>query len=678
MIDTGRSAQQTESSDGNPHYTRSSVADDPTAALQVNEGGRPGRRLPVGAECTASGVHFRVWAPRAATVDAIVERAGGRSSEAVVALQPLQDGYFERVAEGIRAGARYRFRLDGGEAYPDPASRFQPQGPHGPSEVVDPEAFPWTDARWTGRDLRGAVIYEMHIGTFTRPGTWAAAGLELEGLAELGITVIEVMPVAEFPGRFGWGYDGVALFAPTRNYGTPDEFRAFVDRAHALGLAVLLDVVYNHLGPDGNYLPRYGDYFAEEHKNEWGDGWNYDGPGSAGVREFVIANARYWITEFHLDGLRLDATQSIHDRSAEHIVAALTREVRQAAFGRRTIVVAENEPQDTRLARPAAAGGFGIDALWNDDYHHSAIVALTGRREAYFTDFLGAPQEFVSAAKWGYLFQGQRYVWQSRDRGRPSFGLPPASFVTFLDNHDQVANTGQGLRSHQLSSPGRYRALAALTLLGPGTPMLFQGQEFSATSPFLYFADHEPTLAEQVRLGRAQFMSQFPSLREAALEGRLPDPCAPDTFERCKLDLAERERHPESLRFHRDLLALRRTDPVFRLQGAGGLDGAVLGSHAFVLRFFGAIPAPSGLSIPMTPVAGEDRLLIVNLGPALTLSPVPEPLVAPPAGACWEILWSSQDTAYGGPGRAPLIIDDAWRLPGEAALVLAPRPTRDV
>ncbi|MBV9125246.1 MAG: malto-oligosyltrehalose trehalohydrolase, partial [Planctomycetes bacterium] len=539
--------------------------------------------------------------------------------------------------------------------------RFQPQGPHGPSQVVDPGQFRWTDDSWPGVKVEGQVLYEMHIGTFTREGTWAAAARELPALAELGITVLEVMPVADFPGRFGWGYDGVDLFAPTRLYGSPDDFRRFVDQAHAAGLGVILDVVYNHFGPDGNYLKAFSpDYFTDRYQNEWGEPLNFDGPHSGPVREFFLANAGYWIEEYHLDGLRLDATQQIFDQSPEHILAALSRRVRQAARGRATFLVAENEPQHTRLVRPLEKGGFGLDALWNDDFHHSAMVVLTGHNEAYYTDYLGTPQEFLSAIKWGYLYQGQRYKWQQGRRGTPTFGLNREVFVNFLQNHDQLANSGCGHRCHQLTSPGRFRAMTALLLLTPGTPMLFQGQEFAASSPFLYFADHKPELAQLVKKGRAEFLRQFPCLATAGVQLCLPDPADPVTFEKCKLHFAERQEHDEVYRLYRDLLKIRRERPLFRNQRPAGVDGAVLGPDAFVLRFFDP--------------EGEDSLLVVNFGRDLHLDPAPEPLLAPPEDRCWEPFWSSEDPSYGGSGTPPLDTEENWRIPGEAAVILVPRP----
>jgi maltooligosyltrehalose trehalohydrolase len=614
------------------------------------------RRLPIGAEVLpAGGVHFRVWAPNRRQVVVVLGQRGDSS----FSLAAEEGGYFSGHVMEARAGTLYRFQLDGGEPRPDPASRFQPDGPLGPSQVIDPLPFQWTDHGWKGVPLRGQVLYEMHVGTFTRQGTWAAAERELPAVADLGVTAVEVMPVAEFFGRFGWGYDGVDLFAPTRLYGTPDDFRRFVDRAHGLGVGVILDVVYNHLGPVGNFLKEFSeDYFTSRYENEWGEAINFDGPGAGPVREFFLANARCWVEEFHIDGLRLDATQAIFDASAEHVLAALSRHVREAAAGRATLLIAENEPQQVRLVRPPAEGGYGLDALWNDDFHHSAMVVLSGHNEAYYTDYKGAPQEFISAAKWGYLYQGQRYKWQKKRRGTPAFGVEPAAFVTFIQNHDQVANSARGLRAHRLASFGRYKAMTALLLLGPGTPMLFQGQEFAASSPFYYFADGEGELARLIAEGRAKSLAQFRTVASAEAQRALADPADPATFERSKLDHAERERHAEVYALHRDLLRLRREEPAFSAQRSGGMDGAVIGPEAFVLRFFGPRQA--------------DRLLAVNFGSDLHLDPAPEPLLAPPEGMRWGGLWSSEELRYGGCGTAPVETEENWRFPGHAAVVLTP------
>ncbi len=623
------------------------------------------RRYPIGAEpLPAGGTHFRVWAPFRQKVEVVLGHASVADSPGQE-LDPEPGGYFSGDVPEAAAGALYRFRLDGSGPFPDPAARFQPEGPHGPSQVVDPVAFRWTDAAWKGRPLEGQVIYEMHIGSFTAEGTWDAAGRQLRELAAIGITVLEVMPIADFPGRFGWGYDGVGLFAPTWLYGRPDDFRRFVNNAHDAGLSVILDVVYNHVGPDGNYLEEFSPgYFTSRYPNDWGAALNFDGHNAAAVREFFLSNAAYWIDEFHLDGLRLDATQQIFDASPDHIVKQIAERVRQTAGGRETIVIAENEPQETRLIRPPAQGGYGLDALWNDDYHHSAMVALTGRNEAYYTDYRGKPQEFVSAVKYGFLFQGQRYKWQRDRRGTPAWGLRPAQFVTFLQNHDQIANSARGERVHKLASAGNLRAMTALLLLGPNTPMLFQGQEFAASSPFFYFANHKPELNEQVRRGRIEFMTQFRSLSKPETHSCQPDPASPATFAKCKLDFAERQSHAEIYQLHKDLLRLRRDDAVFSRQQAGGVDGAVLGEQAFVLRFFGE--------------EGQDRLLLVNVGADLHLDPAPEPLFAPPEGLRWKVLWSSEDPGYGGCGTFPPDTEDNWRIPGNAAIALSPARPEEV
>ncbi len=616
------------------------------------------RRLPIGAEPAGDGrTHFRVWASRRRRVEVVLDGAG----ESSFPLMAEGNGYFSGLVEAS-PGKRYRYRLDGEEQlYPDPASRFQPEGPQGPSEVIDPSAFAWTDTGWTGAPARGRVVYEMHIGTFTPEGTWRSAIEQLPRLANLGVNLLEVMPVADFPGRFGWGYDGVDLFAPTRLYGTADDFRAFIDRAHALGLGVILDVVYNHLGPDGNYLRQFSlEYFHAERRTEWGDALNYDGPNREPVREFFTANAAYWIDEFHIDGLRLDATHSIVDESPdEHILAAISRVTRRAAGSRSIVLIAENDSQDAHLARPIDRGGYNLDMLWNDDFHHSIRVALTGRGEAYYTDYRGKPQELLAAVKHGYLFQGQYYSWRKQPRGTPALDLPPYAFVTFLDNHDQVSNSATGLRTHALTSPGRFRAATALMLLAPATPMLFQGQEFASSAPFYYFADHNPELAKLVREGRREFLTQFPSITQPNAPP-LHDPHDMDTFERSRLDLAEIDRHAWAVQLHTDLLRLRRDDPTFRLQKHGGVDGAVLGPEALVLRFFGEEPA-------------LDRLLLFNLGTDLDCAPMAEPLLAPPAGMSWQLALSSEDARYGGGGTPALRLDAVWLLPGQAAIVLTPR-----
>ena len=613
-----------------------------------------GRRYPIGAEVArGGGASFRVWAPGRKRVAVVIGQAPD------LELAPEANGYFSGTFENAAAGALYQFRLDGdARGYPDPASRFQPMGHDGPSQIVDPDAYSWNDDAWRGLAREGQVLYEMHVGTFTPEGTWRAATAQLAWLAQLGITTIELMPVGEFPGQFGWSYDVVHFFAPTRLYGHPDEMRAFVDEAHRVGLGVILDVVYNHCATTGCFLDAYSPgYFSRRYKNDWGHAINFDGEGSRDSREFFLTNVDYWVREFHLDGFRLDATQSMFDRSRTHIIADIGDRARAAAGSRGVYIVGENEPQDVRLLQDPPHGGYGLDALCNDDFHHSARVALTGRTEAYYSDYRGRPQEFVSAAKRGFLYQGQHYSWQKKNRGTQTRGLDAARFVTFIQNHDQIANSTRGRRIHELTTPGRLRAATALLLLGPQTPMLFQGQEFAASAPFLYFADNAPENAGVVKDGRREFLEQFPSIK-AGGHVLLRDPASRGTFERCKLDLSERESHAEAVALHRDLLALRRSDAVFG-GGRRDVDGAVLADDAFVLRYFGD--------------AGDDRLLAVNFGRELELSVLPEPLLAPPPEREWALVWSSEDVAYGGDGTLSPDCGAIWRVPAHAAFVLAAR-----
>lgn len=613
------------------------------------------RRLPIGAEVApGGGVHFRVWAPKRREVAVRLEPDG-----ASVPLEPEGDGYFAGLAPNAAAGTRYRLQLDGDAAFPDPVSRFQPEGPHGASQVIDPSRFPWTDGGWGGVPVHRRVVYEMHIGTFSASGDWAGATDQLPALADLGVTLLEVMPVAEFAGRFGWGYDGVDLFAPYHGYGQPDDFRRFVDRAHALGLGVILDVVYNHLGPDGNYLRQFADeYFASGYATDWGEALNFERPSPGGMRELCLANVRHWIEEYHLDGLRLDATQNMYDASPRHILREVGETARAAARGRTVFLVAENEPQLAQAVRPVTDGGHGLDALWNDDWHHSALVALTGRNEAYYADYAGTASELVAAAKHGFLFQGQWYSWQRKRRGTPTRGLCSGHFVHFLENHDQVANSFRGDRLGRCTSPPLLRAMTALLLLGPQVPQLFQGQEFASSRPFLYFADHNSDLVGPVTTGRRAFLSQFQSIAAGENAALLADPCDPATFERSKLDHDERARHGEWIALHRDLLELRRTDAVLSADPQASLEGAVLGDRALALRFYGE----------------DDRLLIVNLGGPLHVGGIPAPLIAPPEHATWVLRWSSEDPAYGGLGTPDFAgsMHD-WRVPGGSALLFAPR-----
>ena len=604
----------------------------------------------LGATVQSDGVSFRVWAPKRKQVEVVIEQEGG-----VFRLRRQARGYFEGSVPGLSAGALYRYRLDAAQSYPDPCSRFQPEGPHGPSLVVNPSSYSWQDRAWGGLSVEGQVIYEIHIGAFTHEGTFDAAARELPELKRLGITLIEVMPIAEFNGSRNWGYDGVDLFAPSHHYGDADAFKRFVDAAHAAGLGVVLDVVYNHFGPEGNYLREFSDAYFGKHETDWGQAINFDGEGSSEVREFFLQNAAYWIREFRLDGLRLDATQDIHDEGPRHILAEIASCAR-AATKRKILLIGENEPQDVRLIRSQKEGGYGLDALWADDFHHTARVALTGLREAYVFDYRGRPQEFISAVKRGTLYQGQRYAWQKHQRGSPVTDEPATAFIFYLQNHDQVANQPRGERIQFLSDPGRFRALTALLLLGPQTPLIFMGQEFAASSPFLYFSDHNPDLQRLVYKGRKEFLRQFPSYATKRAQSQVADPGLPETFARSRLDFSERKKHATAYALHEDLLRIRREDPVIAAQDRRRLDGAVLDAHIFVLRYFGG--------------EAGDRLLLVNLGPEIEVVPAPEPLLAKPAGSEWRLQWSSEDARYGGRGKAMPCVRDGWRAPAESATLL--------
>jgi maltooligosyltrehalose trehalohydrolase len=567
-------------------------------------------------------------------------------------LKTDKDGYFTGCFADIGAGTQYFYQLDDGKLYPDPCSRYQPEGPHGPSMVVDRDAMQWHDNEWQGVTIEKQIIYELHIGTFTPQGTFDAASEKLDHLQSLGITIIEVMPIAECPGRWNWGYDGVNMFAPNHHYGDYDALKRFVDRAHALNLGVILDVVYNHLGPDGNYLSRFSSYyFTKKYQTEWGDALNYDGEESQHVREFILQNACEWVREFHLDGLRLDATQSIFDSGKVHVLADLVRRTRSAAGPRSIIIVSENEPQHATHLLPADQGGFGLDAMWNDDFHHSAMVAATGKRHAYFTDYFGRPQEFVSGAKYGFLFQGQYYQWQKQPRGQ-RFESAPSANINFLQNHDQVANSLNGVRLHQQTSPARCRALTAVLLLGPQTPMLFMGQEFAATAPFLYFADHQGELGDAVCEGRYQFLTQFPGAATLEAKQVIARPGVDETFQLSKLNWQETQQHAAHLELHRDLIALRRR----YWDREEVIDGAVLGEQAWLWRWSAA--------------NSNDRLLIINLGTEIPVQPLAEPMLVCARGMKWNLQWSSEQPKYGGSGVENPETNHGWYIPAECAVLL--------
>jgi len=475
------------------------------------------------------------------------------------------DGWFEVTLDGAGHGTRYAYVLDGERERPDPASRALPEGVHGPSEVVDTRAFGWTDGAWRGLPLKDMVLYEIHVGTFTPEGTFDAIVPRLERLLALGVTVIELMPVASFPGARNWGYDGVGLFAPQRTYGGPTGLQRLVDACHARGLAVVLDVVYNHLGPEGNYLSEFGPYFTDRYHTPWGRAMNYDGDGARGVRDFVIANALYWIREYHVDGLRLDAIHSIFDASPVPILRELNQAAQQLArrMGRTVPVVAESDLNDRRVIDPVRRGGYGLAGQWSDDFHHAVHTLLTGERNGYYADF-GSPEQLAKAYTDGFVYDGQSSVFRGRRHGTPTWDLPGERFVVCLQNHDQVGNRAQGERLSSLVDLERLKLAATALLVSPYVPLLFMGEEYGERAPFLFVADfQDPSLQAAVTRGRREEFTGF------GWPDDVPDPQDPETFARSKLtwSLQDSEPHRWLWDYYRTLLSFRRGYPVL---GAGG------------------------------------------------------------------------------------------------------------
>ncbi|HEX6185010.1 MAG TPA: malto-oligosyltrehalose trehalohydrolase [Pyrinomonadaceae bacterium] len=503
---------------------------------------------------------FRVWAPHAESL--VLKIPGDRPRS--FTMGRARGGVFEARVPGVGAGTDY-FYVVGGRERPDPVSRSQPAGVHGPSRVVEPDGFEWTDEGWKGIALRDYVVYELHVGTFTPEGTFEAVTRKLAHLKSLGVTAVELMPVAEFPGGRNWGYDGAHLYAPQSTYGGPDGLKKLIDACHREGLAVVLDVVYNHLGPEGNYAGEFMPLYSEAHKSPWGAGLNFDGEESEGVRRFFIENALYWLTEYHVDALRLDAVHAIEDRSPRHLLAELAEEFHAQAtlLGRRAHLIAESDLNDVRVLAPRGEGGYGIDAQWSDDFHHSLHALLTKTDRGYFADF-GRVEDLAKAIEEGFVYCGQHSRFRGRCHGTPSGERPGEQFVVCIQNHDQIANGYWGDRLSRLLSPAQQRLAAAVLLAGaPNVPMLFMGEEWSERAPFLYFTSHtDPELGRAVRKGRMEEYDSF--VREEgeteSTLGGFSDPQSELTFVRSKLDWDSltRSPHAEMLRFYRDLLALRR------------------------------------------------------------------------------------------------------------------------
>lgn len=494
-----------------------------------------------------------VWAPRARKVEIV-------NNDRQITMEAEPAGWFCLDASWITHGVDYAFLLDGEGPFPDPRSAWQPAGVHQPSRYVDHTRFSWSDSGWQAAPLSSAVVYELHVGTFTPEGTFEAVIDRLDHLLELGVTHVELMPVNEFPGERGWGYDGVDLFAPHHVYGGPEGLKQLIDACHGRGLAVLLDVVYNHLGPSGNYLSQFGPYFTQRYSTPWGDAVNLDGPDSDPVRRFFIDNALMWLRDYHMDGLRIDAVHAILDRSAIHFLEQLASEVSEleAGLGRHLVLIAESDLNDPRIIRPQAVGGYGIDAQWNEDFHHALHAMLTGERRGYYCDF-GTLADIAKVVSEGQVLDGCYSRYRRRHHGRPATGLSAHKFLGCLQNHDQVGNRAVGDRACHLLETGRLKVGVALVLTSPFVPLLFQGEEWAASSPFQYFTDHqEPELAEAVRRGRRQEFTAF-----GWDPNDVPDPQSRETFERSVLDWTEvsRNHHAEVLQWYRSLVRLRTRFP---------------------------------------------------------------------------------------------------------------------
>ena len=544
---------------------------------------RRGHRMPFGAEVRDDGTtRFRLWAPAAHSVELWL--AGSRQA---FAMPRDAAGWAEWVTRDAPAGSRYSFRIDGDLLVPDPASRFQPEDVHGPSEVVDPLEYAWSDSEWHGIAPERLVFYELHVGTFSPEGTFAGLAERLDHLVALGVTAVELMPVGDFPGRWGWGYDGVLPFAPDASYGRPEELKTLVEACHARGVAVFLDVIYNHIGPEGNYLHRYAPaFFSRERKTPWGDAINFDEPGSEIVRSFVVHNALYWLEEFHLDGLRLDAVHAMPDRSSDHVLTELARAVAEGP-GRDQIIhlVLENDANEVQLLSRAGADKRPLFlAQWSDDIHHALHVMLTRERGGYYADYQPPLPHLVRSLTQGFAYQGQWSTYRGRARGEPSAALPPTSFVGFLQNHDQVGNRAFGERITDLAPPDAIRAASAVLFLAPPLPLLFMGEEWAAPEPFLFFSDLGPDLAPLVSGGRRREFARFPEFAQPETRARIPDPQSEATRARSVLDwrrVAEAP-HAEWLAFHRELLEVRARDiaPLLRGEPVPETHATVIGETA--------------------------------------------------------------------------------------------------
>jgi len=591
---------------------------------------REGWQLDLGAwPIGSSKIHFRVWAPYANQVAVELLGQSQLPIDSPVQMKPCERGYFEATVCGIEPGAHYRYVLDGQKSRPDPVSRFQPDGVHGCSVVIDPHTFLWSDDRWSGIPIQRFIIYELHVGTFTREGTFQAIIPLLDYLQqEVGITAIELMPVAQFPGARNWGYDGVFPFAVQSSYGGPDGLRAFVNACHERGIAVVLDVVYNHLGPEGNYLGDFGPYFTDRYRTPWGCAINYDGRDSDEVRAYFINNALYWVTEFHIDALRLDAIHGIFDCSTRHILGELTEVVHAQAerLGRLIHVIAESDLNDVRVIAPIAEGGCGLDGQWNDDFHHALHTVLTGERTGYYEDF-GQLDQLATALKEGFVYSGQRSCFRRRRHGSASIARPPSQFIVYSQNHDQVGNRAGGDRLSTLVPHEALKVAAAACLLAPNIPLLFMGEEYGETAPFQYFIDHgDPILVEAVRKGRRAEFAAF------AWEGEVPDPQNSSTFERSRVHPGPQSQgeRAQLLRWYHQLIALRKS--------VSTLGSAQPGQHEHLVWIE---EAEQVLFLHRRGLSSRAALVILGFNRAQVSVTLRKPFGA------WELIVGSSDREFG-------------------------------
>jgi maltooligosyltrehalose trehalohydrolase len=605
----------------------------------------------LGAWLESNGVRFRVWAPDAVTIDVVLDGPTATSFR----LDRFADGTFGGFVAGLGAGTRYRYCIDQTRSLPDPASRYQPDGVHGPSEVVDPSAFQWTDHEWTGVARSDLVLYELHVGTFTPEGTFRAVTHRLPYLAQLGITAVELMPIGDFPGRRNWGYDGVDLFAPARCYGSPSDLRELIDTSHRLQLGVVLDVVYNHLGPEGNYLPSFSrHYVSDRHQNPWGSGLNFDGPKSSMVRQFFIENALHWVHEYHIDGLRLDATHAIVDDDPRPFVAQLATRVRESAR-RPVMVFAEDHRNLAHMVKPEGEGGWNLDGVWADDFHHKVRVALTGDNEGYYRDYTGTMWNLANTLNRGWHFVGQYSQYLQDHRGTDPIGVPPRRFIFCIQNHDQVGNRAFGERLHHTIDLPSYRAATTLLLCAPATPLLFMGQEWATTAPFLYFTDHPEDLGRRVTEGRRNEFRHFSAFTDPEQRHRIPDPQAESTFTSSQLKWAEIESEPHASvhRLYQRLLSLRRSEPSIR---SGRFSAIALSDTVIVLR--------------QDADEGPSLLVVIQLRGASTIDLAEAPGLEGLDLARCQLLFTTEDRPFAHDASPPDVV-----LDGSAPLVRFVRPS---